>query len=495
MRLNAAGFEAERRAVRRLPTLAVVLAVMALSFAAPGWGDGGSPAPEASSADAGSAATRPSPQPIEEALGEAFGDAVSPLDAVAVDIESAEYAKAEAFLAPYLRAVEAARHRYHPDLVRPLLLLGDARFGQGNYPGALESYSQAVQVSRVSDGLFTPNQVEAVYKQSEALQRLGDGKAATSREEYAYEVLSRAHGTQNEAMLPGVFRLARWYRDDYNVFAARALYQQALKIHEANGQAGTPQAIPALRGLVETYRMERFPPFYVDDREAGALIATRPTGRFTNYDMPLQVNSFPVAERALQEVIRIRQQDADTGPTPVSEAILDLADWHLMWEHFRKAHTLYAHVYERFEKVGNVDAAAYFAEPVLLHFAAPKDPRPPPAGEREAQAEGFVEVRFQVSNNGGVRDMGVVASEPEGLMDFPVRRSLRSARYRPAMVDGQATAYAGKIYRHAFNYFPRSKKAAEEGGREAGREGADKGARDGGRNRESDGGKHEETDV
>ena len=443
---------------RRQRAVLTALAVVALLFASSGWGDDDEPASDAPSEDLGSAPTRPSPQPIEEALGESG----SPLEAVAVDIENAEYAKAEAFLAPYLRAVEAARHRYHPDLVRPLLLLGDARFGQGNYPAALESYSQAVQVSRVSDGLFTPNQVEAVYKQSEALQRLGDGEAATRREEYAYEVLARAYGTEDEAMLPGVFRLARWYKDAYNIFAARALYQQALKIYGANGKAGTPRAIPALQGLAETYRMERFPPFYVDDRESPSLLASRPGGRFANYDVPLQINSFPVAERALQEVIRIRQQDAGTGPTPVSEAILDLADWHLMWEHFRKAHTLYEHVYLRFEKVGSVDAATYFAEPVLLHFAAPKDPRPPPAGEREEQTAGFVEVQFQVSANGSVRNMEVVASEPDGLMDFPVRRSLRSARYRPAMVDGKAAPFEGEVYRHEFNYFPRSEKADED---------------------------------
>ena len=439
---------------RRQRAVLTALAVVALLFASRGWGDDDEPASDAPSEDLGSAPTRPSPQPIEEALGESG----SPLEAVAVDIENAEYAKAEEFLAPYLRAVEAARHRYHPDLVRPLLLLGDARFGQGDYPGALDSYSQAVQVSRVSDGLFTPNQVEAVYKQSEALQRLGDGEAATRREEYAYEVLARAYGTEDEAMLPGVFRLARWYKDAYNIFAARALYQQALNIYGANGKAGTPRAIPALQGLAETYRMERFPPFYVDDRESPSLLASRPGGRFANYDVPLQINSFPVAERALQEVIRIRQKDAGTGPTPVSEAILDLADWHLMWEHFRKAHTLYEHVYERFEKVGSIDAATYFAEPVLLHFAAPKDPRPPPVGEREDQTAGFVEVQFQVSANGSVRNMEVVASEPDGLMDFPVRRSLRSARYRPAMVDGKAAPFEGEVYRHEFNYFPRSEK-------------------------------------
>ena len=440
----------------------LAFAVLALLHTHSGWAEEAQSASDVTPEDGPPAAASPAGQLIEEALGEKE----SPLGAVAIDIENAEYAKAETFLTPYLRAVEAARHRYHPDLVRPLLLLGDARFGQGNYPGALDSYSQAVQVSRVSDGLFTPNQVEAVYRQSEALQRLGDGEAATRREEYAYEVLARAHGTESEAMLPGVFRLARWYKDAYNIFAARALFQQALKIYGANEKAGTPQAIPALQGLAETYRMERFPPFYVDDRESPSLLTTRSSSRFANYDMPLQINNFPVAERALQEVIRIRQQDAGTGPTPVSEAILDLADWHLMWEHFRKAHTLYEHVYERFEKVGSVDAASYFAEPVLLHFAAPKEPRPPPAGEREELTAGFVEVQFQVSVNGSVRNMEVVASEPEGLMDFPVRRSLRSARYRPAMADGKAMPFEGETYRHEFNYFPRSEKTDDDEGEE-----------------------------
>ena len=464
MHLNAAGMQAEPRTGWRQRAFVIALAVMAVPVANFGWGDDGQPALEApsddgaSTEDSGFTPDRPSPQPIEEALGEFSAEMASPLEAVAVDIETAEYAKAEAFLSSYLRAVEAARHRYHPDLVRPLLLLGDARLGLGNYPGALESYSQALQVSRVSEGLFTPNQVEAVYKQSEALQRLGDGEAATRREEYAYEVLSRAYGADSEAMLPGVFRLARWYKDAYNIFAARALYQQALNIYGANDNAGTPRAIPALQGLAETYRMERFPPFYVDDRESSTQLTTRPGGRFANYDVPLQINSFPVAEQALQEVIRIRQKDASTGPGAVSEAILDLADWHLMWEHFRKAHTLYEHVYERFEKVGSTSAATYFAEPVLLHFAAPKDPRPPPAGEREEQTAGFVEVQFQVSPNGSVRNMEVVASEPEGLMDFPVRRSLRNARYRPAMTDGKAAPFEGVIYRHEFNYFPRSEK-------------------------------------
>lgn len=398
-----------------------------------------------------------------ERIEEALGETASPLDAVAVDVQNAEYGKAEAFLTAYIRALEAAKHRYHADLVQPHILLGDAQFGQQDYAAALDSYAMAVHVSRVSDGLFTPKQVEAVYKQSETLQRLGDVKDAADREQYAFAVLAKAHGANSLALLPGVFRLAQWQLDARNIFSARALYEQALRIHGANGQASAPEAVPALQGLVKTYRLERFPPHETpgrDDRPDFPSVASRSGFGATSFDAPLTINNFPVAERALQDIIRIRQQDPNTAPMPVSEAILDLADWHLLWEHFKKAKTLYEHVYERLQFMDSVDADAYFGEPRPLHLPMPNSPRPPPSAQRGKQTNGFVTLQFDVSANGGVKNMKVVASEPPGMMDFAVRRSLRAARYRPVVVDGETAAFAGQTHRHDFSYFPR----VQEGG-------------------------------
>ena len=404
----------------------------------------------------------PGPAPIER-IEEALGEAVSPLAAVEVDIDNGEYEKAQTFLSAYIRAIESARHRHHGDLTKPLTLLGDAQFGLGNYAEALQSYAMAVHVSRVHDGLFTPLQVEAVYKQSEALQQLGQPEEAASREQYAFAVLAKAHGPESEALLPGIFRLAKWHNDSYNIFAARALFEQALRIHQANGDLASPKAIPALQGLAETYRMERFPPFYTSGRDEPAFtVGARPGMRTSAFDAPLTINNFPVAERALQEVIRIRRTDPGSGPLPVSEAILELADWHLLWERFNKAETLYEHVYSVFQQLDAVDAASYFAKPKLLHFPLPKDPKPPPLERRGEQGAGFVEVAFRVSPTGGVQGMEVLASEPEGLMDFPVRRSLRNARYRPALVDGQTAPYESQTFRHEFKYFEKVEKRDDE---------------------------------
>ena len=392
-------------------------------------------------AGANAAETADSVQRIDEALEEA----VTPLDDVAFSIEQGEYQGTEEFLGHYISAMERAHHRFHPDLVRPLTLLGDAQLGQLQIDKALASYGRALHIRRVNDGLFAPQQVELVYRQADALKAVGNLEEAGHREEYAYSVLSRAHGPLSEDLLAGTYRLATWYRETYNIFAARALYERAMNIHEANGNQASLSALPALKGLVFTYRQERFPPHYVSSRSSSAF-GSGPmpsSSRATIYSEQITINNFPAAERALQRIVLIRREDPQSTPLEVFEAILDLADWHLMWEHFRKAHTLYEFVYGQMDEIDSIDAAEYFAEPKLLHMPLPADPKAPrtdesgPEGGMRTTLTGFIEATFRVSANGGPQDVEIVASEPEGLMDFRSRRSIREARYRPAMENGR----------------------------------------------------------
>lgn len=409
-----------------------------------------------------------SPSLAAEGIEEALEEAASPLNSAALSIEHGEHESAKALLVSHLRTLEATRHRYHLDMVRPLALLGDAQLGQGDFQQALNSYERALHVHRVNEGLLAPSQAELVYKQAEALHRMGDIEEAGNREEYAYEVLARAHEPLSETLLPATYRLADWHRRNYDIFAARALYKRAMHIHESNDQQGALAIIPALQGLVVTYRLERFPPRYFAKREARPFssASARTSERLSVFDQPIAINNFPEAERALQRIVRIRREHPQSTPAEVGEAILDLADWHLLWERFRKAHALYEHVYAQFDALDSVDAALYFAQPLLLHFPVPNEPRSArgdgqESGRKAALLTGFVETAFRVSPNGSVQNIQVIASQPEGLMDFRVRRSLRGARYRPAMIAGKAAPFENNAHRHEFQYLP--KKGAAKG--------------------------------
>ncbi len=392
-----------------------------------------------------------------ETLEQALGDSASPLDAVAIDIEQQEYQRASDFLEGYIESQATSSHRYHDDLARPWLLLGDARLGLGDNSGARAAFARAVHISRLNHGLFTPRQIAAVYREADALSEAGELDSATDREEYAFEVLQRAHDENSEALLPGIARLANWYETTRNMFAARVLYQRAMNVHLALGQENSMAAVPTLRGLANTYRQERFPPWYVSDRNP--VPATQPGTRsriYADYGAEaISFNDFPSAERALQQVIKILQQTPDTPPEALSRALMDLADWHLLWEHFSKAHTLYEFIYQRFDSLPSGDSASRFAEPVLLHLPLPRNPRPPSGSAGQTPQTGLVAVRFNVSKHGQPTDLEVVRSEPDGMMDFAIRRSLRSARYRPVLLDGKISAHEGVIYEHEFTWFPK----------------------------------------
>ncbi|MGE0623108.1 MAG: energy transducer TonB [Pseudomonadales bacterium] len=382
---------------------------------------------------------------IEDILEELDPD----LEQIQAQIEAGEMEIPKYWLASKIREIEQTSHRFDPALVRPLTLLGDIQAAEGEYTEALDSYGRAIHLERVNDGLVSAKQIEIVYREAEVYRTLGDLETANEREEYAYHVLMRSHDPYSEDMLPGLFHLARWYERTHNIFAARHLYERATDVLVANGKGMDLDAIPAWEGVARTYRLERFPPVYLDASDAAAMT---PTAMAPTYGA-VAINNFPAGERALQMIIQIhREHGSPTGET--AQAILDLADWHLLFERTREAYPLYQVAYEMMETVDGFPVTDFFGEPKLIHFPAPSDPPPPSVPERTA--EGLVSVRFDVTDHGSPRRLETIASEPEGMMDFRVRKSIRAARFRPALVDGVPTQIEGYTYTHRFTYYPQA---------------------------------------
>ncbi|MCZ6617075.1 MAG: hypothetical protein O7E57_03000 [Gammaproteobacteria bacterium] len=390
-------------------------------------------------------------QSIEEIL-----DTLDPeLIDIGAQIEAQEFAPAIATLERRIRTIEQSS-RYDPGLVAPLTLLGDAQAGAGDYDGALDSYGRAVHINRVNDGLISPKQVDIVYREAEVYKTLGNYREANNREDYAYHVLEKSFGPFNEKLLPGVYHLAAWYKETYNIYQARSLYERAVQILESNNKHQTHQIIPALAGIAATYRLERFPPFLITNLSGASY------GSGNTSDDPISVNNFPAGERALQRIVLILKANPAEDSLIVAEAVLELADWNLLWDRTNRAFPLYEHAYELLVNTENVDVEGYFAEPKLLYYPSPRDPKAPALKYRGAQQHGYVEIGYRVSTTGHVRSLTTIASEPEGLMDFRVRKSVRYARYRPVLVAGIPIISEDNIYRHEFDYFPRRTVAGSE---------------------------------
>ena len=397
----------------------------------------------------------------ETTLGVDLSRPSDPLEDIAARIAADEHNSVEPELDGRIRDIERAEHRYAADLVRPLLLLGDVYYKQERFNDAIDVYQRAVHVERVSTGLHSPGQIDGLYREANALLRVGDIESANNREENAYEVLARNYERFDLELLPGTLRLAKWYEAVNNVLPARRMYVEALHLYQANGKDYTPEAIPVLQGLASTHRRERFPPYYVGT-DAGAVRDTSSPAPGLNLPRglrsgaPLSFNNFAQGERALRQVIDIVRSQEPEDPQAVSAAVTELADWMLLFNNQRDAEELYTHAYSILQEGGH-DAAGVFGRPTLLHFPAPADPRPPSNAENRRPIDGSVTVRFKVSDEGQVRGMKTQSSEPKGLMDFRVRRSLRLARFRPALdSQGSVVPFDEYDFTHRFKYFPKA---------------------------------------
>ena len=376
--------------------------------------------------------------------------------------------------------IETRSGAYSPDLIEPSILLGDAERKLGDLTTALEHYDRALHLTRTNFGLFSPEQADIVYRQSSTYLEMRSFILAQEKEEYAYEVLSRAYGSNSPDLLPAIQRMGEFYLKTFNFLGARALYKKGLRSGQDAFRDEPQNSIPFLKGIADSYKLERFPPYYVEDYSQNA-------GQSGIRDLDLTaelytINNFPAGERALQEIISIRRQQfpqtvdpeftAETldatelqGALELNQATLDLADWHLLFGRVRDARTLYAYIFEQNAKLadkGNLD----FSSPSLLYVPTIKPLIKTREKAGREPSQGIVKVTFEVNANGRVRNMETVESYPKGLMDFRVRRTLRDAIYRPKIDNSGAVNTTGQTFEHKFEHYELATKTPESAEKE-----------------------------
>jgi TonB family protein len=437
----------------------------------------------AADAPAGSASTKSSDEP--DAIGALKGPAVDTVDASSAQpasdvgnrlvtathqLEMKEYADAVPLLESVVGDVERSTSRFDISLVAPLTMLGDAYSGEGKYKEALRAYERARHITRVNDGLHATQQIDLLYRESDAYVALGKPEKANDRQEYAFETLLQAYGPVSPELIPGLYHLGAWYERSSNVFGARTVYERAVEILERNNDHGSNNAelVTALRGLARSYKDERFPPHELpEDRMPGAMASSSNPysgGEPMGPGPAVVVNRFGPGEVALLQVVKLVSADPAATPLDVALAEIDLADWYLLFDKEARATPVYVHARQIMrERAAMTDdqIAVYFGKPTVLYRPVPDNPAAPPEPLRSNPKEGHVELSYTVTAQGQVDDLKTLSSEPEGMMDLKVRRGMRVARFRPRFEGDSPVISVNQIYRHTFTYYPRPEDAAK----------------------------------
>lgn len=335
--------------------------------------------------------------------------------------------------------------RYDIALAQPFMLLGDARMGKRDPAGALEAYDRAKYITRLTHGLQSIDQLPILYREADALSALGDLVAANDRQELAFDISRRRYGPHDPRHMIGLYRLLHWYRHHYKYVAAHMLFEQLLAV----GREHLPEADPLLlRILREHAQLFRHRAFGRRALDRGRFLATPPGIRRRHFRH--KVSSFREGEDALGEIVEIQESNPLATDGELATALLELADWHLMFGDYPTAVRHYRRIWKLMES-DRERRAELFAEPTPLYLPLPSDPgyRLRRAG---IQRDGIVHLALTVTHRGDVIGSKSLDVAPKSIMEFRVRKAARRARFRPAFRDGQPVKVRGHPLEYTYSY-------------------------------------------
>ena len=366
---------------------------------------------------------------------------------LAARLDVGEYAAAASGAEQLVSAIEASVGRYDPTLVAPLKLLGDARMGLDDPDSALAAYDRAKHIVRIDDGVQGSSQIELLYREAEALIAIGDRRAANDRHEFAYSLEARLHGKDAPELIPAAYRLIDWYMHNYKFRPAQVLYQQIIEVVKQAYPPTDPRVIEAVRGYARTYRLRRF--------------GGRKPGRGGFYAWPpghpkdppwYNRATFQRGKRALKEVLELTQDAPGLSNVEVATAMVEYADWNLLYYKYGVAMRYYRHAWALLES-NPAQRSEVFEKPNPLYLQLPNDPAQSsePLGRPRP---GIVQLALNVSHRGDVIGRKTLRSEPHNIMEFRLRKAAKNARYRPAFRGGNPVARPELKLEFKYQYYP-----------------------------------------
>ena len=445
------------------------------------------------------------------------------VQAVTESINRGEAAEVIPQLDDVLQSLTDQFGRDSTELIEPLALRGKALASLGDHQSAIVAFDEAIHIARVQRGLFTGTQIENVYEQATSYRAVGNYDKWIDREEYALEVAERNKSEDPLSILRPLARLAENYEIVGNHLAAREMYGRGLRELANNVDVDEELAVPFLFGLAKTHLNEHFPAS-VNRSDARLDLAVVPSRSTTDIYRQYEINAaisdqhFVIGKKALEQALSIRQKkfdvfealkaksaalkalplhsdDESESETPVGpklvdeaalaaptekfedqkrdpefvlaaqnlrEAIVQLADWQLIFEKPQSAAKLYTRAHE-VQQVLPESQSSSTNEPVLLLSPKIIPAKAPPEEDRLPQEVGFVKLSFDVRSNGRVRKIKTVSTSPGSNMVFRVRKSIRDAVFRPALMDGAPVAFENFEYLYQYPFFPsRSEREKDE---------------------------------
>lgn len=355
-------------------------------------------------------------------------------------------------------------------LTEQLASIGGLEQQQGNHIGAIEAFDRAVHINRISNGLYTLDQIPMVEEMVESYLALGDWENTDLYNNYLFFVQQKAYGTNDPRIIPVLDRLASWNMQAFNIgygaalgvrlSSAQMLFSTAVRMVEVHFGRDDERFTRYLRNLaISAYQVSRYPhytmevdrPEYRNDQEV--------LRQKLNERKSIFPQGYNIGVVALQNIISY-QSTKPYNTYEIAEAITHLADWFLMFDRRRTADDFYLQAWELLASEENGDELIkkLFGQVVVLPTFI-EDPRnlkmsSGDAKSRNTLSHAYADISLDVTEAGSPRNIEILSEETEenAYRLSQLRREIRASTFRPMLVEGKLERTDGQLFRYRYWY-------------------------------------------
>lgn len=324
-----------------------------------------------------------------------------------------------------------------PAHLEPLRGLGLALARADQHALAVPYLERAVMIFHRAHGVLSPSQQGLLYQLANSLWYSGRAVDAQKQLQYLQRVGEHAYGP-NDPRLAQVFNIiGTWYVDNGNFMLGRNHYRKAMQVIERGPGQRDPALTEPLRLLARSYTQE----LYLTSQ---GLRTEQTSDPFEPWDEPRMVSPRrldPLGERALTESLSILAAQPEPDARLLTQTLVQTGDWFNIDRQPDKALPYYHRAAQTLAALPAPPAGhTLLNAPVRLYY-----PLPVSALRHQRLAESQVEekvvtVTFTVTPQGSVTDERVTQTTGTQRHQNETLQAIRSARYRPRIVDGQAVA-------------------------------------------------------
>jgi tetratricopeptide (TPR) repeat protein len=384
----------------------------------------------------------------------------------ATHLKLGDYIAAERAYARALQIVEEQQGAASRRLLTPLRGLALTYQAGGRKDAAAPLLERAIAISRRSDGLFNPEQLDLIDPLIDSYVSVGRLLDADEMHQYAFRLNERRYGPGSPRLVPSLTRLATWYEQTQRYTQARRAWARQYSNATARGQENLSGAANALRGMARTYRLEyQYGPEPVEEATVsppgtmgmGVEFDAAERDPFGRKLIPgIGINDYrldPQGREFLEAALEMVRKTVP--PSPQAEAILliELGDWALLERTASKALPIYEQAWALLPRQ---DPGVAEAPRNPLLYPAPLLYRPPGVARRlrDRPADTVVErvaiAEFTVDEAGKVRDARIVEGDAGEAQREAFLAAIQRAQYRPRFVDGRPVATENVRFRETF---------------------------------------------